>query len=365
MLIQIVRFVFVLTGAIGGAQVGGTLTVPGPLFGNKIIAIILFMFLGAALGYVTGGIVGRQLAKTINWIEGKAVKLSGVDLLIGGVGLLLGLTLATLISIPINGIEIRIPLVKPVVIALVFVFLGYLGLRVFLVKKDELARIFRFGSHKPSQPSAPAAGMAAGAPMKILDTSVIIDGRITDICRTGFLEGRLTVPRFVLRELQTIADSEDVLKRNRGRRGLDILNTLQREPKIQIDISDIDYPEIPDVDSKLVRLASDSGGAVLTNDYNLNKVAELQGVNVLNINELANALKPVVLPGEEMSVQIIREGKEAGQGVGYLDDGTMVVVDGGKAHVGKHVELTVTSVLQTPAGRMIFTKLRENAGGRR
>jgi uncharacterized protein YacL len=363
MLVQIVRFVFILTGAIGGAQLGGVVTVPGPLSGSKITAIILFMILGAALGYVVGGVAGRQLAKTINWIEGKAVKLSGTDLLIGAIGLFLGLLLATLVSIPINGIDFRLPLIRPVMIALIFVFLGYVGLRVFLVKKDELARIFRFGGHKPAAVGVPM--VASGQMMKILDTSVIIDGRITDISRTGFLEGRLTVPRFVLRELQTIADSEDTLKRNRGRRGLDILNTLQREPRIKIDISDIDYPEIADVDSKLVRLAVDSGGSVITNDYNLNKVAELQGVPVLNINELANALKPVVLPGEQMSVQVLREGKEAGQGVGYLDDGTMVVVDGGKHHVGQHVDLTVTSVLQTPAGRMIFAKVKNNEAQRK
>lgn len=359
MLVQIVRFVFVLAGAIGGAEVGDVVVLPGPLPGSRITAIIFFMILGAALGYVIGGVAGRQLARAINWIEGKVIKLPGGDLLIGAIGLILGLVLATLVYIPLSGIDVHIPLIKPFVIALVFIFLGYLGLRVFLVKKEDLGRIFRFGSHKTQMLPGSTTPIVTGAPMKILDTSVIIDGRITDICRTGFLEGRLTVPRFVLRELQTIADSEDVLKRNRGRRGLDILNTLQREPKVHIDISDVDYPELADVDSKLVRLASDSGGFVLTNDYNLNKVAELQGVTVLNINELANALKPVVLPGEEMSVQIIREGKEAGQGVGYLDDGTMVVVDGGKNSVGKHVDTVVTSVLQTPAGRMIFTKMRE------
>lgn len=359
MLVQIVRFVFVLAGAVGGAQLGGAVKLPGPLSGGGATAIILFLVLGAAIGYVVGGVVGRQLARTINWIEDKVAMLSGADLLIGGLGLLLGLVLATLISLPISGVSIRIPLVEPVVIVLVYVFLGYLGLRVFSVKKDDLARTLKLVTHRA--PGGGVLGQETELPMKILDTSVIIDGRITDITRTGFLEGRLTVPRFVLRELQTVADSEDVLKRNRGRRGLDVLNTLQREPKVQIDVSDIDYPEVADVDSKLVRLASDSGGGIMTNDYNLNKVAELQGVRVLNINELANALKPVVLPGEEMSVQIIREGKEAGQGVGYLDDGTMVVVDGGKNYVGEHADLLVTSVLQTPAGRMIFTKLKESS----
>ncbi|RJQ52622.1 MAG: PIN/TRAM domain-containing protein [Actinobacteria bacterium] len=357
MLILFVRFIFILAGAIGGAQLGEVARLPEPLSGSKIIAIILFMILGAGLGYVLGGIAGRQLAKAINWIEGKATLLPGTDLLIGAIGLFFGLVLATLVSIPLNAITIPIPLVKPVTVALVFVFLGYLSMRIFLAKKDELARIFHLGGHKPA--SAPLLSATQAPPVKILDTSVIIDGRITDIARTGFLEGRLTVPRFVLRELQTIADSEDALKRNRGRRGLDVLNTLQRESKIHVDVYDIDYPELADVDSKLVRLASESGGSVLTNDYNLNKVAELQGVAVLNINELANALKPVVLPGEEMSVEVLREGKEPGQGVGYLDDGTMVVVDGGKAAIGRVVKSVVTSVLQTPAGRMIFTKLKE------
>ncbi len=357
MLILIVRFIFILAGAIGGVQLADVVQLPEPLSESRITAIILFMILGAALGYVIGGVAGRQLAKAINWIEGKASVLPGADLLIGAIGLFFGLLLAVLVWIPLNGINIPIPLVKPFVIALVFVFLGYLSMRIFLAKKEELTRIFRFGGHKTTP--APPISATSAPPLKILDTSVIIDGRITDIARTGFLEGRLTVPRFVLRELQTIADSEDVLKRNRGRRGLDILNTLQREPKIHVDIYDVDYPELADVDSKLVRLGSESGGAVLTNDYNLNKIAELQGVTVLNINELANALKPVVLPGEEMRVQILREGKEAGQGVGYLDDGTMVVVDGGKSAIGKTVTSVVTSVLQTPAGRMIFTKLKE------
>lgn len=336
---------------------GGTVGLPSPFSGSKIAAIIILMVLGAAIGYVLGGVAGRQLARLINWIEARVAKLPGADLLIGIVGLIIGLLLATLVWIPLNSIGITIPLVKPVTAVLVFVFLGYLGMRVLLVKKDELAKILRLGSHKTA-PGVPATGPAV--PMKVLDTSVIIDGRITDICRAGFMEGRLTVPRFVLRELQTIADSEDVLKRNRGRRGLDVLNTLQREPKVHVDIYDIDYPEIADVDAKLVRLGSESGGSIMTNDYNLNKVAELQGVAVLNINELANSLKPVVLPGEEMSVQILKEGKEAGQGVGYLDDGTMVVVDGGKSRISQQVETVVTSVLQTPAGRMIFTKLKES-----
>jgi uncharacterized protein YacL len=195
---------------------------------------------------------------------------------------------------------------------------------------------------------------------KVLDTSVIIDGRIADICETGFVDGTLIVPQFVLRELQQVADSGDALKRNRGKRGFDVLQRLQRNPKVTVKIDDLDFPQIGEVDRKLIEIAKVLGGKVLTNDYNLNKLSELSGVPVLNINELANSLKPVVLPGELMQVRVLKEGKEAGQGVGYLDDGTMVVVDHGKKFLGQIVDVMVTSVLQTTAGRMIFTRRRED-----
>jgi uncharacterized protein YacL len=193
---------------------------------------------------------------------------------------------------------------------------------------------------------------------KILDTSVIIDGRISDICKTGFIEGTLVIPEFVLKELRHIADSSDSLKRNRGRRGLDILNILQKDDTVNVVIESKDYDDGIEVDVKLLKLAKELGGKVLTNDFNLNKVAEFQGVEVLNINELANAVKPVVLPGEEMTVMIVKDGKESGQGLAYLDDGTMIVVEGGKKCIGDSVVVTVTSVLQTAAGRMIFAKLK-------
>jgi len=192
---------------------------------------------------------------------------------------------------------------------------------------------------------------------KLLDTSVIIDGRVADVCETGFLEGTIVVPQFVLRELQQIADSSDALKRNRGKRGFDVLQRLQRVPKITVHIMDQDFPAIREVDRKLIELAKSLNGKVVTNDYNLNKIAELSGVPVLNVNELANSLKPVVLPGELMHLQVVKEGKEAGQGVAYLDDGTMVVVDHGRKLIGQTVDVTVTSVLQTTAGRMIFARL--------
>ncbi|MGH7323167.1 MAG: PIN/TRAM domain-containing protein [Candidatus Rokuibacteriota bacterium] len=195
---------------------------------------------------------------------------------------------------------------------------------------------------------------------KILDTSVIIDGRIADLADTGFLDGVLVVPQFVLAELQQIADSPDPLRRNRGKRGFDVLQRLQRSGKVKVDITDLDFSHVREVDRKLIELGKTVGGKVLTNDYNLNKMAELSGVAVLNLNELANALKPVVLPGEAMQVQVLREGKEPGQGVAYLDDGTMVVIDQGKRYLGQTVDVTVTSVLQTTAGRMIFTRLRDD-----
>jgi uncharacterized protein YacL len=192
--------------------------------------------------------------------------------------------------------------------------------------------------------------------LKILDTSVIIDGRVADICQTGFLEGTIVIPQFVLEELQHIADSSDVLKRNRGRRGLDILNRIQKELAIKVEIYEGDFEEIQEVDSKLVKLAKLTSGIVVTNDFNLNKVCELQNVGVLNINDLANAVKPVVLPGEELNVQVIKDGKEYNQGVAYLDDGTMIVVEDGRDYIGKRIDVLVTSVLQTSAGRMIFAK---------
>jgi len=195
---------------------------------------------------------------------------------------------------------------------------------------------------------------------RILDTSVIIDGRVPDICEAGFIDGILVAPQFVLNELQHIADSSDSLKRARGRRGLDILNKLQKSPHVKIEVSETDFPKIKEVDSKLIALAKELGGDILTNDFNLNKIAQIQGVDVLNINQLANAVKPIVLPGETMTVTVAKQGKEKGQGVAYLDDGTMVVVEQGEGLLNKSIEVIVTSILQTPAGRMIFGAPKTN-----
>ena len=237
---------------------------------------------------------------------------------------------------------------------LVMLLMAYVGLIVGANKGDllNLAALGGiFGGEKQSRKS-----------YKILDTSVIIDGRIADIAETGFLDGTIVTPQFVLRELQLVADSADSLKRNRGRRGLDILQRLQKVANLQIQIVEDDFPTVREVDMKLIELAKVYEGKIITNDFNLNKVAQLQGVEVLNINELANSLKPIVLPGETMKVFILKEGKEYNQGVAYLDDGTMVVVDNARKMIGKTIEISVTSVLQTTAGKMIFGKWDERAG---
>ena len=270
-----------------------------------------------------------------------------LDALLGGLaGLLIGGAAAGLVSalLPLEGFT---SLPAFAIKGFVFLLFGYTGMAIGSARGD------RF-----SLASLRAAWSEGGQRQnyKILDTSVIIDGRIADVCETGFLDGTLVAPQFVLRELQYIADSQDGLKRNRGRKGLEILQRIKKGPDVKVIISEADFPDIKDVDMKLIELAKQLNGKIITNDFNLNKVAELRGVQVLNINVLANSLKPVVLPGESMKVFILKEGKEANQGVGYLDDGTMVVVDNAKKHIGRNVDITVTSVLQTTAGKMFFGK---------
>ncbi len=268
-----------------------------------------------------------------------------VGALVGGVTGLLG---ARLLWGAMEGLDL---VAEHFVHALLIVFLIYMGI-VLGARKGEW--------FEPARIIAAFKDSSRLHQYKVLDTSVIIDGRIADICETGFLDGTLVVPQFVLRELQQVADSSDSLKRNRGRRGLDILQKVQKMAGVQVQIVETDFPEIREVDLKLIELARKLNGKIVTNDFNLNKVAQLRGVAVLNINELANSLKPVVLPGEVLRVFVIKEGKEAGQGVAYLDDGTMVVVDQGKKALGKTIEVTVTSVLQTTAGKMIFCRWAES-----
>ncbi|GIO39769.1 putative PIN and TRAM-domain containing protein YacL [Paenibacillus antibioticophila] len=270
------------------------------------------------------------------------------DMAAGSAGLTAGLLLSLMVYPILAGLGSLAGFLQFAVSML----LGYVGLCVGLAKKEELSSLWvsgKWGSASPEE-------TYKFEEHKILDTSVIIDGRIADICKTGFIEGTIVIPEFVLEELQHIADSSDLLKRNRGRRGLDILNKIQKELDVKVMIYEGDFEEISEVDSKLVKLAKVLQGKVVTNDFNLNKVCELQGVSVLNINDLANAVKPVVLPGEEIMVQVIKDGKEHGQGVAYLDDGTMIVVEGGRDYIGSITEVLVTSVLQTSAGRMIFAK---------
>jgi len=275
------------------------------------------------------------------------------SLLGGFVGLLLGAMVADLISnVFLANLLTHQRLALPLYGGL-YAVCGYMGIRIGLKKGEDLTLSgWKFLSKNPPRTEN----------AKILDTSVIIDGRIADITETGFLEGPLLIPQFVLGELQHIADSSDALKRTRGKRGLEVLHHIQKQAGIDVKVVDKDYPLVKEVDTKLIELAKEVRAKIITNDSNLNKVAQLQGIDVLNINELANSLKPVVLPGEEMSVKIIKEGKEMGQGVAYLDDGTMIVVDNGRRNIGKTIEVIVTSVLQTPAGRMIFARLKEEMG---
>ena len=301
-------------------------------------------------GCLVGGVlVGPVFVAGLRSVVHTLQRTPTSELMGGTVGLVIGLIIAILITIPLPREVPVLGVFLPLVTGLIF---GYVGLAVGVRKKDELLGFFtRSGAgHGLGRRSK-----ASGSP-KILDTSVIIDGRIADITKSGFIEGPLIVPGFILEELQHIADSSDVLKRNRGRRGLDILNKIQKEPYVTVEILEKDYDDITEVDTKLVRLAKDMDGKVMTNDFNLNKVCELHGVPVLNINELANAVKPVVLPGEELRVHVIKDGKEQGQGVAYLDDGTRIVVDGGRKFIGETIGVLVTSVLQTAAGRMIFAK---------
>lgn len=317
-----------------------------PLINNPYVSAIL----GAIIFYLITFWAVDHVVNFIKWTEESIVKVPITDIIFGSLGLIFGLVVAFLIGYALNTIEFPIfNTVAPIVLTLLF---GYLGFQIGFKKRDELLTLFTSKKKKVNEDEVEIEANK----LKILDTSVIIDGRVADICQTGFLEGTIVIPRFVLEELQHIADSSDVLKRNRGRRGLDILNRIQKELSMKVEIYEGNFEEIQEVDSKLVKLAKISNGVVVTNDFNLNKVCELQKVAVLNINDLANAVKPVVLPGEEMKVQVIKDGKEQNQGIAYLDDGTMIVVEEGRNYIGKHIDVVVTSVLQTSAGRMIFAK---------
>jgi len=269
------------------------------------------------------------------------------------IGLIIGFTLGHLLNLAYGALHITaLDEYSHIITPLIYHLTGFFVMMFFVVNYEEISFLDKIVSSSEESSDEKIA-------YKILDTSVIIDGRIADICDTGFIEGILVIPNFVLNELQMIADSADSIKRNRGRRGLDILNKMQKDQSIMVKITDMDFADINEVDAKLVKLAKIMNAKVVTNDFNLNKVAEFHGVPVLNINQLSNALKPVVLPGEEMRVALIKEGKDQNQAIGYLDDGTMVVVENGRRRLNDEVDVTVTSVLQTTAGRMIFTRLKD------
>jgi uncharacterized protein YacL len=307
------------------------------------------MQLDEQVGRTEGMVIGFAVAISIILTE-LLFRRVALKVIIGGIlGFIIGLTSANIIAAPLKLVPLERSIVNFLVL-LMNAFFGYMGVTIGIREGE------RFN---PSNVKKLFKG-GADENIKLLDTSVIIDGRIADVCETEFLDGILIVPQFILQELQHIADSSDSMKRARGRRGLDILHRIQKMGHMEVRITDDDFPKIREVDSKLIALAKRMGAKVITNDFNLNKVAELQGVTVLNINDLSNAVKPVALPGETMRVFVLKEGKEAGQGVAYLDDGTMIVVENGRRFINKNVEVSVTSVLQTAAGRMIFTKLKED-----
>lgn len=413
MLDKVIKFFIVLTFVIAG---GALLRLATPWMATLItteffqvdlgifqltLAGLICILIGATLGGIGGWLVSpffiRWLKTFTSFVEKQLSKMPINDVIAGAAGLAIGLIIADLLG---NAFA-RIPGVGnflPIVFSLV---LGYLGIRLTIKKRREIEsslnfipRMFRevMRSREEKAKNAasadaenitdaenPAAAQSEEAPHKIslvkaetkvepetapeknyklLDTNVIIDGRIADICKTGFLEGKLLIPVFVLEELQHIADSPDNLRRVRGRRGLDVLQKIREDSPLEVEIVNIDFDDIHEVDSKLVRLAQKVGGKIITNDFNLNKVAQLRGVEVLNINDLSNAVKAVVIPGETMKVQVVRDGKEPGQGVAYLDDGTMIVIENGHRYLSRTISVEVTSALQTSAGRMIFAKPR-------
>ncbi|MDH7480825.1 MAG: TRAM domain-containing protein [Armatimonadota bacterium] len=313
---------------------------------RAIIITTALVLMGIFGGILIASVVFRNLVSFSKKFE----HMDGID----KIALFLGLSIGLLLSIVfVPFISSRAGDAYWFLAIVVFVALMYISVWTTMSIKDELRHYF------PGLARVSELGTKEYQKPKVLDTNVIIDGRIADICRTGFLEGTIYVPNFVLEELRHIADSEDFLRRARGRRGLDILNQMQKELNLVVKSFDtVDPTDAEEVDEKLVKVAKDIGGCIVTNDFNLNKVAELHGVTVLNVNELANALKPVVLPGEELTVSIIKEGKESNQGIAYLDDGTMIVVEGGKKHIGETIDVVVTSVLQTVAGKMIFANLK-------
>ena len=340
------RIITALLLALVGFQIGQIADIERFLPGNvdKTIRYGGLVLVGMITGWVVGGLVGKLLQKALLQL-GEALRVrTGAELVIGALGLIVGLAVAFLLSLAIRDLKfVGTYLLLPITLIIAYVFA-----EIAAVKHVEILRLVGVRVER------------SDAQGKLLDTSVLIDGRIADIVATGFIEGELIVPVFVLEELQRVADSSDDLRRARGRRGLDVIQRLRKARLLTTPGED--YPELNAVDSKLVRMARDHNYAIVTTDFNLNKVAQIQQVKVLNVNELANAIKPEFVPGEQFKLKVIREGKEQGQGVGYLDDGTMVIVEQGKSVLGEKILVEVTSVLQSPSGKLVFTRLaREGA----
>ncbi len=356
MLNKILRVVIGLLGALMGFGIvtildnRNIINIPSESLLNMAIYVGVTLLFGLILFIFSSKII-KSAKRIVSVLESELQNIPTSDIALGSVGLIIGLIIAYLVSQPLY----KLGVFGVFVSILLYGMLGYFGIKISTRNREDIAGAI--GNFTSSRRNTKEKGKSNyNSCPKILDTSVIIDGRIADICKTGFIEGPLVIPEFVLEELQHIADSSDGLKRNRGRRGLDILNRIQKELEIEIIIHDKKFEDVAEVDSKLLKLTQFLNGKIITNDYNLNKVAEVQGIPVLNINDLANAVKPVVLPGEEMIVQVVRDGKESGQGLAYLDDGTMIVVESGRKFINETIDVVVTSVLQTSAGRMIFAK---------
>jgi uncharacterized protein YacL len=343
MLAEVIRLFITLAMAVSAAYLARHYRVA---YVPKNFALILFIIIGTGLGYVIGGMTGRKLAALVWWINEKAKKLSSLELMGGVGGLVVGLIIASLIANPVEKSLKPIKEAAPYIIMTLYFVLGYIGFTLFINRQ------FNFDLNSNGK------NVSAYSGENLLDTSAIIDGRIAGVIKTGFLQGSILVPRFVLAELQSIADSSNDLKRARGRRGLEVLEELQGQKEVKIIIIDDDVPSLSEVDDKLVKLSKEKQANLITNDYNLGKVAILEGVHVLNVNDLAANLRPVLLPSESLTIAIIKGGKEKDQGVGYLDDGTMVVIEGGRKSVGKTVTVSVSSVLQTSAGKLVFAKIK-------
>jgi uncharacterized protein YacL len=346
MILQLARIILITAGALGGFAASREIDWTAQTGFSEGTVIFILIILGASIGYVLGGILGRELTAAYRRIERRIADLETPSLLLGAIGFVAGLFVAFLISSSFLRYIERPQWLGLGATILLYVFGAYAGISLFTLPARGGTGLW------------PVAATGLATPPKLLDTSAVIDGRFAELARAGLLEGPLRVPRFVLMELQTLADSADETRRARGRRGLDLLTTLSSADP-GVTVLEADFPEIPTVDAKLIKLTRTSGGTLVTVDYNLTKVARVEGASVVNVNEIAEALRPVLLPGDSLHISVVREGKEAGQGVGYLEDGTMVVVADGARSVGGEIDVEITSVLQTSAGRMVFARVQE------